>query len=44
MPIKSGRYIISNVKQRNVAFLPDPNDGTPLQGRERQNVSGEEVS
>ena len=28
--IQTGRYNITNVKQRTVATLPDPNDGTPV--------------
>lgn len=28
--VRTGRYTITNVKQGNVAVLPDPNDGTPL--------------
>lgn len=30
MPLESGRYLIVNVKQNNLARLPDPNDETAL--------------
>ena len=43
MPIKAGRYIITNVKQGNLALLPDPNDGTTLQASYKQDIPGEQV-
>ncbi|KAK7686068.1 hypothetical protein QCA50_010880 [Cerrena zonata] len=30
LQIQTGRYIITNVKQRTFATLADPNDGTPV--------------
>lgn len=30
MSVKSGRYVIANVKQKNFARLPDPNDDTAV--------------
>jgi len=46
MSIESGQYTIVNVRQSNLAYLPDPNDGTPVvanfeQGntKERWNVN-----
>lgn len=43
MPINSGRYIITNVQQRNLATLPDPNDGTPLAAGVRKRNLYEQV-
>jgi len=37
-------YIITNGKQQNLAFLADPNDGTPLTANYTQDSSGEKVS
>jgi hypothetical protein len=30
MSIPTGRYVITNVRQKNSATLEDPNDGTPV--------------
>lgn len=39
--IPTGRYTITNVRQRNIAFLPDPNDGTPVNANYAQSVDAE---
>ncbi|KAK7680335.1 hypothetical protein QCA50_016575 [Cerrena zonata] len=36
--IPTGRYIITNVKQRTLATLADPNDGTPVSADARDFV------
>jgi hypothetical protein len=41
--IPTGRYTITNVRQRNLAFLEDPNDGTPVNANYGQNVDAEKV-
>jgi hypothetical protein len=43
MPIKSGRYFITNVQFKNQAFLPNPNSAEPVQTRYKQDNPGEEV-
>lgn len=44
MSIKSGRYIITNVRQRNLVTLRDPNDGTPLSADDKKDIPEEQVS
>jgi hypothetical protein len=44
MSIDTGRYVIKNVKQSNLAYLPDPNDGTPVAATFEQNKESEWVS
>ncbi|KAF8176475.1 hypothetical protein BJ912DRAFT_1146845 [Pholiota molesta] len=41
MSIETGQYIIVNVRQHNLAYLPDPNDGTPVAANFEQNVLNE---
>jgi hypothetical protein len=42
--IDTGQYTIVNVKQSNLAYLPDPNDGTPVAAFYERNVTNERVS
>ena len=44
MPIKTGRYFITNVKFRNQAVLPNSNSAEPVQTRYREDQIGEQVS
>ena len=44
MPVETGQYIIVNVRQHNLAYLPDPNDGTPVAANYEQNTTYEQVS
>ncbi|KAI0928907.1 hypothetical protein AcV5_006329 [Taiwanofungus camphoratus] len=39
--LAGGRYVITNVRFRNIAFLADPNDGTPVTADVEQNRNGE---
>lgn len=41
--LAGGRYVITNVRFRNIAFLADPNDGTPVTADVEQNRNGEKV-
>ena len=41
--LPTGRYTIINVRYSNLAFLEDPNDGTPLNANYNQNVDAERV-
>jgi hypothetical protein len=43
MPIKSGRYFITNVYFKNHAFLPNSNSAEPIQTRYKQNNPGEQA-
>ena len=43
MPIKSGRYFITNVQFKNQAFLPNPDSAEPVQTRYKQDNPGEQV-
>ena len=42
-PLDTGRYIITNCKHRNVAFLPDNNDRSGVVASNREDDSGEMV-
>jgi hypothetical protein len=42
--IATGQYTIVNVRQSNLAYLPDPNDGTPVAANYEQNNTKERVS
>ena len=42
--VATGQYTIVNVRQSNVAYLPDPNDGTPLAAFYEQNTTRERAS
>jgi hypothetical protein len=44
MPIASGIYIITNVKQRNPVFLENPNDEEPIRGHYKPENPIERVS
>ena len=44
MSIETGQYIIVNVRQSNLAYLPDPNDGTPVVANFEQGNTKERVS
>jgi hypothetical protein len=44
MSIDTGRYTIKNVKQLNIAYLPDSNDGTPIAATFDQNNESAWVS
>ncbi|KZT21358.1 hypothetical protein NEOLEDRAFT_1073434 [Neolentinus lepideus HHB14362 ss-1] len=41
MTISTGRYTLTNVRFHNLAFLPDPNDGSPVIANFSQNSPGE---
>jgi len=40
-PVETGQYTIVNVRQHNLAYLPDPNDGTPVAANYEQNNTSE---
>jgi hypothetical protein len=42
--IATGQYTIVNVRQSNLAYLPDPNDGTPVAATYEQGNTKEVVS
>ena len=42
--VETGQYTIVNVRQHNLAYLPDPNDGTPVAANYEQNNTFERVS
>ena len=44
MSIPTGQYTIVNVRQSNLAYLPDPNDGTPVVANVEQSITKEKVS
>jgi len=44
MSVSSGKYIIVNVRQKNLAYLADPNDGTPLSANYEQKSKNEQAS
>lgn len=44
MSVETGQYIIVNVRQHNLAYLPDPNDGTPVAANFEQQDNNERVS
>jgi hypothetical protein len=44
MSIATGQYTIVNVRQSNLAYLADPNDGTPVAASYEQNNTKERVS
>ena len=44
MSIASGKYTIVNVRQKNLAYLADPNDGTPVAANYEQNNKNEKAS
>ena len=44
MSIPTGQYTIVNVRESNLAYLPDPNDGTPVVANFEQGNTKERVS
>ena len=44
MSVSSGKYIILNVRQKNLAYLDDPNDGTPVAANYEQKSKNEQAS
>jgi hypothetical protein len=44
MSIETGQYTIVNVRQSNLAYLPDANDGTPVAANYEQGNTKERVS
>ena len=44
MSIETGQYIIVNVRESNLAYLSDPNDGTPVVANVEQGNTKERVS
>ena len=42
--VATGQYTIANVRQSNLAYLSDPNDGTPLAPFYEQGITSERVS
>jgi hypothetical protein len=44
MSISSGKYTIVNVRQKNLAYLADPNDGTPVAANYEQKNKNEQAS
>ncbi|KAF8816764.1 hypothetical protein BYT27DRAFT_7181198 [Phlegmacium glaucopus] len=42
MSISSGKYTIVNVRQKNLAYLADPNDGTPVAANYEQGSKKEQ--
>jgi hypothetical protein len=43
MSIPTGCYTVTNVKNRNLALLPDPNNGTALAMSDERGNLGEKV-
>jgi hypothetical protein len=44
MSIETGQYTIVNVRQSNIVYLPDNNDGTPVAANYEQGNTKERVS